>query len=126
MLKIGFQQHKHHLQRANSFLGKISVNKSDRVKIQSETVHISIDMCRGGQKKGTTVNIFCLAAPWFGVHPAVLDDLIKTDGIMNSEKHSQILPSRKHPISNSFIFQHDNNNKNTAKMLKAHLDRKNT
>ena len=54
-------------------------------------------------------------------------DIVQIDGIMNAEKYRQVLihhaiPSGKHLIGNSFIFQHDKDPKLTA--LKSYLERK--
>lgn len=51
-------------------------------------------------------------------------DLVKIDGIMNAEKHRQILihPFWYHLIGNSFVFQREKDPKHVASAVKAYLD----
>lgn len=55
--------------------------------------------------------------------------IVRIDGIMNAEKHRQILshhaiPAGKRLIGNGFIFQHGNNPKYTTNVVKSYLLRK--
>ena len=66
---------------------------------------------------------------WGCISASGVGNIVRIDGIMNSEKHRQVLihnaiPSGKRLIGNGFIFQHDNNSKHTANAVKSYLERK--
>ena len=66
---------------------------------------------------------------WGCISANGVGDLIKIDGIMKAPKYKQILihhaiPSGKRLIGNNFIFQHDNDPKHSAKIIKSYLQRK--
>ena len=56
-------------------------------------------------------------------------DLVRVDGIMTAQRYKQILihhavPSGRRLIGENFIFQHDNDPKHTADIIKRYLGRK--
>lgn len=68
---------------------------------------------------------------WDCISSSRVGDLVKTDGNINAQKYDQILtnhviPSGKYLTFKYFIFQHDDNPKNTFTPVKASLNRKNT
>jgi hypothetical protein len=59
---------------------------------------------------------------------ANVGDLVRINGLLNTEKYRQIfihhaIPSGKRLIGPKFNLQHDNNPKHTAKVIKNYLQR---
>lgn len=84
-------------------------------------VQIFIYIHGKGQERCTAVSVYISASDVW--------NLVKIDGIMNTEKYHQIfihhaIPSAKCLIGSCFIFQYDNDPKHTANTIKAYLDRK--
>ena len=66
---------------------------------------------------------------WGCIPAGGVGNLFKIDGIMNAEKHRQILihhavPPGRRLVGLNFIFQHDEDPKHTAKKVKDYLQKK--
>lgn len=68
---------------------EISDKKSDGVKKLKLLVQITVNMYEGGQESSSTASAY--SSLLFGAVFQYVGDLAKSDGIMNTEKHHQIL-----------------------------------
>lgn len=70
----------------------------------------------------------CHGLVWGCISPSGAGDLVKTDGIMNPQKESQIfichaIPYGKNLDANSLVFQHGNHLKHIANGVKMYLEK---